>query len=123
MDGTGLQFNRICVDIEDKRILWNVSGHALQGHVLAVLGPSGKCPYRVPFPPQYRFFFFNLGSGKTTLINTLAGRTRITSGSITLNGQKMSRKLKRKVSYVLQEDLFFANLTLRETLRVSDLLC
>ncbi|KAL5491007.1 hypothetical protein EMCRGX_G016220 [Ephydatia muelleri] len=102
MDGTGLQFNRICVDIEDKRILWNVSGHALQGHVLAVLGPSG--------------------SGKTTLINTLAGRTRITSGSITLNGQKMSRKLKRKVSYVLQEDLFFANLTLRETLRYSALL-
>lgn len=41
-DGTGLQFERVCVDIEDKRILWNVSGHALQGHVLAVLGPSGK---------------------------------------------------------------------------------
>lgn len=101
-DETGLQFRRICVDIEDKRILWNVSGHALQGHVLAVLGPSG--------------------SGKTTLINTLAGRTRVTSGSITLNGQKMTRKLKRKVSYVLQEDLFFPNLTLRETLRYSALL-
>eukprot|EP00731_Ephydatia_muelleri_P015267 Em0008g987a len=102
MDGTGLQFNRICVDIEDKRILWNVSGHASQGQVLVALGPSG--------------------SGKTTLINALAGRTRITSGAITLNGQKMSRKLKRKVSYVLQEDLFFANLTLRETLRYSALL-
>ena len=43
MDGTGLQFNRICVDIEDKRILWNVSGHASQGQVLVALGPSGKC--------------------------------------------------------------------------------
>ena len=41
-DATGLQFEHVCVDIEDKRILWNVSGHALQGHVLAFLGPSGK---------------------------------------------------------------------------------
>ena len=39
------------MDIEDKRILWNVSGHASQGQVLVALGPSGKCrPSSGPAP-------------------------------------------------------------------------
>lgn len=38
----GLRFQSVCVDVADKRILWDVSGHATPGHVLAVMGPSGE---------------------------------------------------------------------------------
>lgn len=38
----GLKFDDVCVDIGDKRILWSVSGHALHGCVLAIMGPSGE---------------------------------------------------------------------------------
>ena len=39
---TGLRFQSVCVDVSDKRILWDVSGQASPGHVLAVMGPSGE---------------------------------------------------------------------------------
>ena len=38
----GLRFKSVCVDVSEKRILWDVSGHASPGHVLAVMGPSGE---------------------------------------------------------------------------------
>ena len=60
------------------------------------------------------------GAGKTTLLNALASHTPLSSGRVLLDGRRMSRKMKREVSYVQQADIFFPNLTLRETLRVSE---
>ena len=39
-----LGFDDICVDVQTKRILWNVSGAVEKGEILAIMGPSGECP-------------------------------------------------------------------------------
>ncbi|EOA11988.1 hypothetical protein CARUB_v10012709mg, partial [Capsella rubella] len=83
-----------------KTLLADVSGEVCDGEVLAVLGASG--------------------AGKSTLIDALAGRVAETSlrGSVTLNGEKIlqSRLLKVISAYVMQDDLLFPMLTVKETL-------
>ena len=39
---SALSFFDICVDIQKKRVLWDVSGEVNKGEILAVMGPSGK---------------------------------------------------------------------------------
>ena len=60
---------------------------------------------------------FSLGSGKTTLLNALGGRaSKNLSGTITLNNEKWQKQMKRKVAYVMQQDIFFDHLTVKEQL-------
>lgn len=82
-----------------KQILHDVSGMADPGKLLVIMGPSG--------------------AGKTSLLNTLAGRQPITSGAITLNNSPLTKDIKRKISYVLQQDVFFETLSLRDTLQFA----
>ncbi|EOA23566.1 hypothetical protein CARUB_v10016759mg [Capsella rubella] len=83
-----------------KTLLDDVSGEACDGQILAVLGGSG--------------------AGKSTLIDALAGRVAEDSlkGTVTLNGEKVlqSRLLKVISAYVMQDDLLFPMLTVKETL-------
>lgn len=72
------------------------------GQVLAVMGPSG--------------------CGKTTLLDCLSGQRRLDSGSVRLNRERLSKKWRRRICYVLQQDIFFAGLTLRETLEYTAML-
>ncbi|GAY54667.1 hypothetical protein CUMW_158550 [Citrus unshiu] len=84
-------------------LLNNVSGEAKPGRLLAIMGPSG--------------------SGKTTLLNVLAGQLMASprlhlSGLLEVNGKPSSNKA-YKFAYVRQEDLFFSQLTVRETLSLA----
>lgn len=84
-------------------ILSEVSGVARPGRFLALLGPSG--------------------SGKTSLLNALAGQTpydvklRLT-GALAFNGVAVDGgdAHRERVAYVRQQDVFYSELTVRETL-------
>ncbi|XP_017980768.1 PREDICTED: ABC transporter G family member 22 isoform X1 [Theobroma cacao] len=86
----------------EKYILHGISGSVYPGEVLALMGPSG--------------------GGKTTLLNVLSGRVKFDSGTITYNDQPYSKSLKRRIGFVLQDDVTFPHLTVKETLTYAALL-
>jgi ABC-type multidrug transport system ATPase subunit len=86
-----------------RALLSGVSGEARPGELMVILGPSG--------------------CGKTTLMNILSGRISLkstgNSGTIFVNGVKRNKRFKRHTSFVLQEDLFFPSLSVRQTLTLT----
>ena len=58
------------------------------------------------------------GSGKTTLLNVISGRLKPDSGSVTLNGVEFTKRERRRMAFVQQQDVFFTHLTVWETLYV-----
>jgi len=85
---------------EKLKILHKVSGHAVPGEFLAIMGPTG--------------------SGKTTLLNVLAERlTHNVSGKILVNGLPPTKNFKRQCALVQQEDILFPNLTVEQTLNFT----
>ncbi|CAI5468141.1 unnamed protein product [Closterium sp. Yama58-4] len=82
-----------------KQLLCDVSAFAKAGEVTAIMGASG--------------------SGKTTLLDVLSDRisSRNLTGEISLNGAPVKGDTIRRLSaYVMQDDLMFPALTVRETL-------
>jgi ABC-type glutathione transport system ATPase component len=82
-----------------RQVLYNVSCTVHPGEVLALMGPSG--------------------SGKTTLLTIMGSRAQKlmkVDGSITYNDSPLTKKLKRQVGFVSQDDLLYEALTVHETL-------
>ncbi|KAI5080938.1 hypothetical protein GOP47_0004121 [Adiantum capillus-veneris] len=101
----------------EKRIVKGVEGWVQAGEVLALMGPSG--------------------SGKTTLLNLLSGRLQLTpsttttssmkphhhlQGTITYNDMPYSKALKPRIGFVMQDDVLYPHLTVKETLMYAALL-
>ncbi|CAA6668973.1 unnamed protein product [Spirodela intermedia] len=79
-----------------KKLIQGLSGYAVPGRILAIMGPSG--------------------SGKSTLLDSLAGKDD--PQNVLLNGRK--RRLDYGVvAYVTQENTFLGTLTVRETVAYS----
>jgi len=98
--------------ITTKHILKDLNGSVEPGEFLVILGPSG--------------------AGKTSLLHSLAGRiprkssTSTSSsgvgltGSITINGVDRDKTpVDQDSCFVLQEDIFFGELTVKQTLRFT----
>ena len=82
-------------------LLHGVSGVVRPGEFCAILGGSG--------------------AGKTTLLNAIAGRSVLppSQGSVTFNGRTRTHATRRLIGYVMQDDVFFSNLTVEQTLRFT----
>lgn len=87
---------------ESKTILDGPSGKLAVGEMLAILGPSG--------------------SGKSSLLNALAGRVPLAgkeatlSGEVLVNGTPMAAGLAKHAAYVEQDEALFALASVEETL-------
>ena len=80
---------------EKKVLLSEINGVVQPGELVAVMGPSG--------------------SGKTTLLDILGGRGQVgLTGTFYLNGRPSSKTLRRTIAYVLQDDIFYEQLTVRQ---------
>ena len=82
---------------QTKTILKGLNGHVKPGELVAVIGPSG--------------------SGKSSFLNCIAGRTvEGVTGKILFNGIKRPINFARFTGYVVQDDLYLEALTVKETL-------
>jgi ABC-type multidrug transport system ATPase subunit len=96
---------RLTVEKTGQEILKGITGHAQCGEVLALMGATG--------------------SGKTSLLTTLAHRNEAglaSSGSIRYGSEHcvvFSKALKPKIGFVEQDDVVIAELTVRQSLSYS----
>jgi len=106
--GVTLQWSRLSCTLTDNHgnqrpLLKNIKGSAKPGRLLAICGPSG--------------------SGKTTLLNSISMRLPYSpnlslQGIITLNDIPMPAP-GVQFGFVAQEDVFFSQMTVRETLNFA----
>ena len=103
-DAPRIEWSNVSFAVSSRQILRGVSGEAKPGRVLAIMGPSG--------------------SGKTTLLNALAGQVKASKGAtltghLTIDGHHVGSAAAAegvRQAFVRQEDIFYTQMTVRETL-------
>ena len=88
-------------------IISSCSINANRGEIVAILGPNG--------------------AGKSTAMKAMLGLLKLKSGSVTLNGEDISKinpqdRVKKGISFVPQTRNVFAELTVRENLEIGGFL-
>ncbi|KAH9828028.1 ABC transporter, ABC-G family, WBC-type [Teratosphaeria destructans] len=95
--GLSFDFDDLTVIIKSKPILQHVTGSILRGSCWGVMGGSG--------------------AGKSTFVNALMGKIKMTYGDLKVNGHPKSiRDYKKLIGYVPQDDIIFPDLTVRENI-------
>jgi ABC-type multidrug transport system ATPase subunit len=108
--GVDVRWSDVTMTLRDKKtgverdVLRDVSGEAQRGRLLAIMGPSG--------------------AGKSSLLNALANQVPASknlslTGTLTANGVDARRGEGFRKAYVQQEDVFYSQLTTRETLETA----
>ncbi|KAF1742550.1 hypothetical protein MXB_4068, partial [Myxobolus squamalis] len=117
-DDFELIFKNLTLVGHDKKFLDDVTGYAKKGELLAIIGPSG-----------FSFVYKHKGSGKTSLLNILSFRKELLGlekshifGTVWLGRKPINKNDKKRIGYVMQEDIFFEMLTLKETMMTEIIL-
>ena len=93
----GLQVHQLAVSVDRRQTLTDVSFTARPGTLTAVVGPAG--------------------SGKSALLNSLAGVIRPSGGSVALDGHEV--RADQRVGFVPQQDVVHRQLTVEQALRYA----
>lgn len=93
-----VKIKNVSVRLNRKNILKGISADLQRGHIIGLLGPSG--------------------AGKTTLIRSIVGRQRISSGQLSVFDLPAgSAALRKRVGYMPQPASIYPDLTVTENLR------
>lgn len=87
----------LCKGYGDKTVLKNVSFTVPKGRVIGLLGENGI--------------------GKTTLLRLMADILKPDSGTISINGEKVSRKTRSKVSFLLEPMSFYSFMRVKDAIQ------
>ena len=100
-----LEWSNLTYEITTKKkkklkILKNLTGSTQSGEILAIIGPSG--------------------SGKSTFLDVISGRRKSENieGKVLLNSRP-EKKIKYLSTYIMQSEVMYGNLTVRENIKFS----
>lgn len=96
-----LIMDRVTKRYDDTHGVFDVSLKLEKGKVYSIIGPNG--------------------SGKTTMLKSMAGMININSGSISINGENtMLRATKRMIGYAMDDDGSYPDFTVYELLHMAN---